>query len=215
MVSPELARITAHICGDGYISVVKQKRSQRELVTHSRKNIIKTQWFTRYVNTEPALVQQFIDDVKKEFHRVTVIKKKHEYEVSGKWIYNLVKDLGAGKSKDWFISKEILLADKRIKSDWLRALFDDEAYVSIAQKRITLNMVNKKGLEQIQKLLNEFHIKSTLRGPYTCKEKFFSFHLCIYQDSILNYSTFINFHHPKKKARLKEIVQRLNGSGGI
>jgi hypothetical protein len=202
--SPELARIVAHICGDGYICTAKQQRSPKELLGHPRINTVRNKWYVRYVNTEPALVKQFKRDVKREFNRRVVALKSNEYEISGKWVYELVTRLGAGKSRNWFIAKEFISASDDIKLEWLRALFDDEAYVSIKQKRIVLNMVNKKGLEQIKKLLNEFNIQSTLNGPYRYKN-FESYHLLIYHDYIKIFAGLIGFNHPKKKVSLNKI----------
>ncbi|MBI4147813.1 hypothetical protein HY490_00825 [Candidatus Woesearchaeota archaeon] len=142
-VTPELARTVAHICGDGYLATATQRRSVRELLTHPRKNMIRQRWFVRYVNTDSALIQQFTRDVKHVFNiRVVNRHRKHEYEVSSKKIYYLIKGLGAGKSRDWFIAKEIQQGNPKIRAAWLQALFDDEAYVSTIQKRIVLNMVN-------------------------------------------------------------------------
>jgi hypothetical protein len=210
MISPELARIVAHIAGDGYSCVYQQKRSEKELISHPRKKKTQTRWYVRYVNTEPALIKQFTDDVKKEFNRKVVPKKKYEYEVSSKWIYEMVTRLGALKSFTWFIPEEVISASSEVRTAWLQAFFDDEAHVSVPQKRIVLNMVNEKGLKQVQKVLGEFGINSNLRGPYKCRQ-FFSYHLTIYRDSIANYAKFVGFNHPKKKRHLAQIVKNLNG----
>ncbi len=214
MISPELARIVAHIAGDGYSGVYQQRRSEKELISHPRKKKTQTRWHIRYVNTEPALVRQFTQDVKKEFNRKVVPKKKYEYEVSSKWIYEIITKLGALKSFTWFIPKEVLSAGCEVRTAWLQAFFDDEAHVAVQQKRITLNMVNEKGLKQVQNLLNNFGIKSNLLGPYKCRQ-FFSYHLNIYRDSIANYAKFIGFNHPKKKRHLAQIVSELNGRARI
>ena len=214
MISPELARIVAHISGDGYIGSYKQRRSEKELLAHPRKNKLVNRWYVRYVNTEPVLIEQFIQDAKKEFNRIVVSKGKHEYELSGKWIYELLTKLGAGKSQDWFIPEAILTANDGSKIEWIKAFFDDEAHVSKVGKRITLNMINKKGLKQVQKLLSEWGIDSTLNGPYKCRE-FYSYHLSIYRDSIIRYAQVVGFAHPKKKSNLKELVEKMNGSARI
>ncbi len=215
MISPELARIVAHICGDGYVGTYIQRRSPKELIVHPRKNLFYRRWVVRYVNTEPALVKQFVQDAKREFKRVVVPReKKHEYELSAKWIYEKVTFLGAGKSHDWFIHDEILASPRAVKAAWLQAFFDDEAHVSRPQKRIVLNIVNKPGLRQVKKLLQEFGIRSTLHGPYKYGE-FYSYHLNIYRDSIPRYAEDIGFYHPKKKAHLAEILKGTYGGARI
>lgn len=206
MISQELARIVAHIAGDGYIGTYSQRRSPKELLEHPRENKIRKRWRVRYVNTEPALVRQFIRDVKKEFNRKVVAYPKHEYEIGSKRIYTVVKNLGALKSHEWFIPQEILSASDKVKIAWLQAFFDDESHVSMPQKRIVLNMVNVHGLKQVQSLLREFGIDSTLTGQYSHKQ-FLSYHLSIYRDSVVRYAERIGFYHPKKKAHLAKIVK--------
>ena len=90
MISKELARIAAHICGDGYIGMSIVKRSKKELIQHPRNNKLRKRWYVRYVNEEPVLIGQFVEDVKKEFNRKVVFCKKHEYEISGKKIYSIL-----------------------------------------------------------------------------------------------------------------------------
>ena len=133
-------------------------------------------------------------------------------EIQGKWLYDLFKYYGAGKSKEWSIHKEIIGASDKIKSQWLMAFFDDEAHVSKTRKRIVLNIVNLKGLKQIKKLLNDMNINSKLNGPYFYKE-FYSYHLTIYKSSIQKYSNFIGFTHPKKRKDLYEIVKNMGTQG--
>lgn len=208
-VSPELARIVAHISGDGYVGTYNQRRGKNELKVHPRKNTIRKKYYVRYVNTETILVKQFADDIKTEFNRTLVKLRRHEYDISGKRIHSLLTALGAGKSFNWFISEKITQSqDNKVKIEWLKAFFDDEAHVSVSHKRIVLNIVNKKGLEQIQSLLLFFGIKSSLNGPYFCRN-YFSYHLTIYKNSIQRYSDLIGFYHPKKVRCLQEIINPL------
>ena len=206
LLSPELARIVAHISGDGYAGTYAQRRGENELKVHPRNNKVRRKYYVRYVNTEPVLVKQFIDDVRIEFRRSVVKLRRHEYNLSGKRVYSLITYLGSGKSFDWFIPEKIMHSqDDKVKIEWLKAFFDDEAHVSVPQKRIVLNIFNKKGLEQIRALLLFFGIKSSLKGPYFCR-KYFSYHLTIYRDSIQKYSDLISFYHPKKIRHLQEII---------
>jgi hypothetical protein len=134
-ISPELSRIVAHICGDGYILSRRRRRSKNELIIHPRRNIFRKTYAVRYVNTEPALVKQFIFDVKKEFKRSVIKLRKFEYELSGKKVYDIITGLGAGKSHDWFISKRIFNSNKKVKIAWLKSFLDDEAHVSKEKKK--------------------------------------------------------------------------------
>lgn len=206
-LSPSLARIIAHICADGYLVISRIKRSKRELQQHPRKNIIRTRFSVRYVNNEKVLVANYIKDVKKTFGRKVVRTKGNEYDLSSKWTYDIIKKLGAGKSYEWFIAKEIMNASSLVKTRWLQAFFDDEAHVAVPQRRIVLNIVNLKGLKQIQRLLKEQDIDSSLNGPYKYK-KYQSYHLIIRRAFLGKYSEKIGFTHPKKKAALQEIIKK-------
>ncbi len=68
-VTPELARIHAHICGDGYTCISKEKRSPGTLVKHPRKKLERNIEILAYTNDCDTLIQEFVNDVKKEFGR--------------------------------------------------------------------------------------------------------------------------------------------------
>ena len=212
LVSPAFARIHSHICADGYIQKTKSKRSEKELLDHPRKNLIRNRFYVRYVNTEQILTEQFIRDVREVFGRKVVEVKGYEYAICGKWIYDILKDNGALRSKEWFIPDIILKSSHPIRIEWLKSFFDDESHVEKAKKRIVLNMVNKPGLIQVQRLLNELGIRSTLNGPYRCRQ-YYSYHLNIYRDSIVRYYNIVGFNHPKKKMDLSEIVSKMGTLG--
>ncbi|MCH8003355.1 MAG: LAGLIDADG family homing endonuclease [Nanoarchaeota archaeon] len=212
-ITPEFARLHAHICGDGSIYRTKTNRSKKELEQHPRKNTVRNRFNIRYCNDSQILLNQFLIDFKNLFNRKAIlVSKGRQMEIQGKWLYDLFKYYGAGKSKEWSIHKEIIGASDKIKSQWLMAFFDDEAHVSKTRKRIVLNIVNLKGLKQIKKLLNDMNINSKLNGPYFYKE-FYSYHLTIYKSSIQKYSNFIGFTHPKKRKDLYEIVKNMGTQG--
>jgi len=213
-ITPEFARLHAHVCGDGSIYKTKTNRSKRELEQHPRKNTVRNRFIIRYCNDSQILLHQFFLDFKNLFNRKAVlVSKGRQMEIQGKWLYNMFKYYGAGKSKEWFISKRIMQSSDKIRSQWIKAFFDDESYVDKTRKNIVLNIVNKKGLEQIQELLMGFSIAAKLNGPYMYK-KYYSYHLTIYKNSILKYASFIGFTHPKKMRDLCEIV-KIMGTQGI
>ncbi|MFC1768580.1 LAGLIDADG family homing endonuclease [Nanoarchaeota archaeon] len=207
-LTPELVRLHANICGDGYIGKVKTKRSLNELKTHPRKNLYRNRYHIRYCNTERELLNQFIQYAKIALNRKASFSKKIELDIQGKWVYDLFKYLGAGKSKEWFIHSKIMESSRNIKISWLIGFFNDESHISIKNKRIVLNIVNKKGLIQIQKILYDLGIKSTVRGPYSCRE-FYSYHLAIYRDFIPKFAEQIVLSHPQKAKQIKELIKIL------
>ncbi len=208
-ITPEFARLHAHICGDGCLFKVKTNRSKKELIKHPRKNTVRNRFHLSYCNTNKVLIESFIQDLKIAFDRVGVfVPSKNQVDVQAKWLYGLFKFFGAGKSKEWFIPNKIISASNKVKAQWLKAFFDDEAYISLSRKRIVLNVVNNNGLKQIQSLLKDLNIVSRLNVPYYCRE-FYSYHLTIYKNSLVTYSNLIGFNHPKKKNHLFKIVKNM------
>jgi hypothetical protein len=210
VISPAFARIHAHLCGDGCLFTSKSRRSEKELLVHPRKNLIRNNWYTYYTNTNDFLVKQYISDVKKVLKRKVVKTHKFGYEIQNKWVYTLFKKLGVLKSHDWYIPKEILNSSLNIKKEWLKAFFDDEAHVS--SSNIIINLVNYKVLKQIQKMLKEFNIKSNLNGPYHWRQ-FTSYHLIILKESLVIYNSKIGFYHPKKKKQLSTLIKNMGTQG--
>ena len=208
-ITPEFARIHAHICGDGYICTGKSKRSKKELLDHPRKNLIRNRYYVRYVNTNNVLANQFVEDVKTFFGRKVVKLKKFEYDVSGKWIYDILKGNGVLKSHNFFIPLFITKSEEIIKKEWLKAFFDDEAY--IYRKVIYLTIVNKKAILQIKQLLSELRIDSKFYGPYFSKNPNHraSYRIAIRGNSVLKFRENVGFSHPDKKIKLNFICDKI------
>jgi len=212
-ITPEFARLHAHICGDGCLFKVKTNRSKKELIQHPRKNTIRNRFHLSYCNTNKLLLKLFIKDLKIAFDRIGVfVPSKNQVDVQAKWLYDLFRSFGAGKSKEWYVPNEIMSASNNIRIEWLKAFFDDEAYISKTRKRIVLNIVNKKGLKQIQLLLRKLGIESKLGGPYFYK-KYYSYHLTLYKNYIKRYYELIGFNHPKKRKDLLEVVKNMGTEG--
>lgn len=203
-ITPEIARIHSHICGDGCVYRTREKRSPGALLQHKRKNIYKNEHVIEYDNNCKELLEEFKRDVNIAFNRNPSIRKNRIEMKGAKWIVNKLNLIGKN-SYTWYIPKFITNSSKKVTCSWLRAFFDDEAHVSKSQKRIVLNIVNKNGLKQIQDLLKKLGILSKLHGPYKYK-KFQSYHLNIYRDSLKKYANLIGFTHPKKRQNLLELV---------
>jgi hypothetical protein len=100
------------------------------------------------------LIAQFTDDIKSTFG-LRVYRGDNYVRVKSHDAWVLLKELGAGKSRDWFISPKIMKASREIKKNWIRAFFDDEAYFN-DNGRIRVRSVNRKGVIQAMKMLKEF-----------------------------------------------------------
>lgn len=154
-LSPEKARIHAHLCGDGDLFIYIRKRSPSSRRTSWGKGITFRVYTIEYNNMSLALRKQFVNDVKKTYGNVYIYERSRGIiTVRRKEIYEEMVRLGVKNSRKWRIPKEILNASKEIKSSWLEAFFDDEATVDINHKRIDLKSVNLKGLKQVKLLLS-------------------------------------------------------------
>jgi hypothetical protein len=198
-------RIVAHICGDGCLYSYTCKRTPSDIKTHFRKNQLRKVYSIKYCNTEKTLLNNFEKDVKSVYGLKTFFYR-NEHQLRAKWVYERLKSFGAGKSKEWFIADEIMTAKKTILKEWLKAFFDDEAYVDIRNFRICLNSVNLNGLEQIQELLRKFNINDTkILGPYHYKQ-FYSYRLRLLGKDVERFRVYIGFNHPKKIEELEELL---------
>ena len=66
-ITPEFARLHAHICGDGCLFRVKTNRSKKELIQHPRKITKRNRFHLSYCNNNKFLLRLFINDLKKAF----------------------------------------------------------------------------------------------------------------------------------------------------
>lgn len=153
-ITPALARIHAHICGDGCIYSCKIKDNYGYWAKY-RKNPFRVRYIINYCNNNEDLLREFKNDIYEVFgirgkriHRNTVV-------INSKRIWDVFKKMGAGGSFDWYIPKEIINGPQKVMKGWIRAFFDDEAYFN-DRGRIRVKCVNKKGLQQLTKIVNNF-----------------------------------------------------------
>lgn len=199
------ARIHAHVCGDGSIYTYTCKRSPADLRTHLRKNISRKLYCVKYCNSEPVLLDCFEKDIKNVYSLKTSFSR-NEHLIRAKWVYIRLRELGAGNSKNWFVSDKILNSNSIILKEWLKAFFDDEGHVDIKSNYITLNSVNLNGLKQVKLLLQSLGIENvTIKGPYFYKQ-FYSYRLKILKRDLKKFQQKIGFNHPKKIIQLAKLL---------
>jgi intein/homing endonuclease len=117
----------------------------------------------------------------------------------------LVKFCGSQVGDLKHIPNVILKANKKSKSLFLRALFDDEGSVHKTIQEITFQMASKDIVEKVKRILKEFDIKA----GKICERKDEGNVKIQYRINIsgrANLEQFfkkIGFDHPKKRERLK------------
>ena len=75
--------------------------------------------------------------------------------MKSKVVWEWMKRMGAGKSREWFIHEDILQSGHAIKTAWIKAFFDDEAHF-VPRGGIRVRSVNRPGLEQLAQMVRQF-----------------------------------------------------------
>src|SRR3989338_692720 len=195
-ISPEEARIVAHVCGDGWLTFLLERNSL-QIVNGRRYRRDRIRYQIGYCNTENILLEQFRNDVNYVFG-IKPMKVRCEIRFKSKRVFERIRALGGGNTRGWFVGKDIKLSKKAIKIEWLKAFFDDEATVDIKTRRIRIKSMNGKGLIQVKSLLRDIGIKSVTTGPNSDK----SYYLTIARVEVLKFRKFIGFYHPQKIQKL-------------
>jgi len=194
--SPSLAQIAGHIIGDGGI----------------RKDLI-----VRYTNQCDFLHNQFrkdilttLGDVRPSSYRHVDNKQTKTIVFPGVVGLILTKFLGKQRKKFKHIPEVILHSDKKSKSLFLRALFDDEGSVIIAPYTISFKMANKRIIYTIKEMLAQFGIKTgktiKIKGTQTRRARY-QFYICG-KTNLERFNSEICFDNPKQKEKLNLLLKK-------
>jgi len=199
-IQKALARIHAHVCGDGWLKerIIKRSPSSRR-TSWGKSNYFKD-YYVEYYNNEKNLLREFIHDLRTVFgNKFYICITEKKVQVRNKKIFTLLKELGCNKSRSWFISEKILNLTNEVHKAWLCAFIDDEAYIDTKKKEIVLNSVNLNGLKQVGLILKKLQISFTLNGPY---KDVYRLRITRRRD-LLRLSKMIIPKHPKKRRQWK------------
>ena len=205
-MSPEESRIHAHICLDGNMSKGISRRCKSELLERPNRKF-RTRYNITYWNYSEELRKEFQNDIKKVYNRECVVDNKYKrVKTDGKWIFERLLFLGAGKSREWNIPKLILNGSMRVKKEWIRVAIDDEGTIT-KYGAVRIRSVNKKGMIQLQKMILSLGINSNItpkRGVY----KDSSIYLAINKTEVPKLIMHIGLpKHEEKKRKLKIIFR--------
>lgn len=154
-INPELARIHAHLCGDGSVYIYKTKEKDRNV-----RAVI------GYYNKNQNLLNKFRKDFNKIFKVKMKMRKNKDVYVASLRIFNQLRDnFGEFGSRKWRIPSIIKNASKKIKIEWLKSFFEDEAYHEKRYNRLKIKSVNYLGLSDAKDLLASLDILSSFTGP--------------------------------------------------
>jgi len=154
-MTPTLARIHAHVCGDGHLFVTRERDHYGYLSVY-RQGYYRRRYGFGYTNLNSTLLQSFVSDVKNILGLTPHYNlKRWGVAFRSKPAWELLKILGAGKSREWKIHSDILQAPDPVKIAWVKAFFDDEAHF-VPHGGIRVRSVNRPGLEQLASMLRQF-----------------------------------------------------------
>ena len=155
VMTPALARIHAHVCGDGHLVHYREKDSYGYLKAY-RQGYYRIRYGIGYTNTNPQLLESFKNDVRHVFGIQSFYNaRRWMLLVKSKAVWELLTGFGAGGSRRWWIHDTILNGERAVQAAWLHAFFDDEAHFD-PQGRIRVRSVNRRGLEQAASMLRHF-----------------------------------------------------------
>jgi intein/homing endonuclease len=201
MVSENLARCLAKLCGDGYLSSK----------------------YLRYNNTCTVLLNEFKDDIQKEFGHTHFTEGKVNSGTLFVQLHNksiisaFFSHLRSFKSNDILIPESVKSAPLNIKIAFIRAFYDDEGCAALRLNKSTQewkrNITLCSNSVQILKEINEilFSLGISTNKIYRNEQKSnydASFILSITgKKNFILFKEKIGFKHPKKALILNLIIE--------
>jgi hypothetical protein len=117
-MTPALARIHAHVCGDGHL-FVSRERDHYGYLSAYKQGRYRHRYGFGYTNLNMDLIHAFMKDVRNVFGLTPRYRPKDgAVTVRSKAAWELLKHLGAGKSRTWWIHPDILQADDDVAIAW-------------------------------------------------------------------------------------------------
>jgi len=180
--------------------------------------------YIRYSNTSRVLLEEFKEDIRKEFGEIKFTEGKvnsgtpfvqiHGQRVIGRFL----EFLDDYRGSYIFVPDAIKKASIGIKKEYIRAFYDDEGSPNLRlfrrtkewKRNITLSSNSWKQLEDIKTiLLNDFSIISNdIFESHANNPAKRGFVLSITgKDNFVKFQKYINFKIPYKRARVAIIVQ--------
>lgn len=186
--------ICGYLAGDGYVKI--RKENKRE----------KLHYTVRFFPDHESLIEPFTEAIKKLYNKeARVIKHKSFYEIiiHSKTIVNDLLSFGKFGTYLWKVPK---LKNNQCKVNWLRGIYDADAYV--AKDYIRLKCVNESGIVGVRSLLKELGINTTMyRYEPINKNWSTNFILDIRGiGEIMKFSEIVGFNHEQKRLKVSNMI---------
>ncbi|MBN2454465.1 hypothetical protein JXB11_02870 [Candidatus Woesearchaeota archaeon] len=157
-----LARIHAHLCGDGCLCCYKTAEKDRK----NRADIY-------YFNSNVDLIKSFRADMNLLFGvKMTYLPKEMRLGVKSLRIAKILLNLSGYGTREWRIPALIKKASENVKLEWIRAYSHDEGYLPKDRFWIRIKSMNPEGLKDIKSLLDALGITCKITGP-NCDKSYY------------------------------------------
>jgi hypothetical protein len=194
-MNKEKASLHAYLCGDGYISMREDKKTNNihyEICFYPDDNLMLENFQKAFINCygiSPKCLRKY--------------GKMYSLRISNKVICKDLLKLGKYGKYNWTIPREIR---NRFKAVWLTCYFDCEAHVN-KNGHIQVKSVNQNGLEKVKTLLESLDIHPRLNGPYAQK---IGSPYCVLtiakKEDLLKYKEKVGFNHSEKVKKLNSVL---------
>ena len=191
------ARICGYLAGDGTVSIRKERNTNT--IHHE----------IRFFPDHESLIEPYISAFRKAYNKEPKVKKRnnfYEIRINSKIVARDLLSICSFGTQNWTIPN---FTNLKCKIEWLRALFDSDAYVG--KDYIRIKMINKNGIESIKKLLNEFDIETSKIYSYKPPNKKWSINYILdirKRGLIKRFSKNIGFNHVLKREKLLNLVNK-------
>jgi len=188
------ARIFGYLAGDGNVYVGNTEKNKNFTV--------------RFFPDHKSLIEPYVEAFISVYNKNPKVKKLNNYyslRVDSKIIVeDILKTSQFGVNK-WEVPK-FVLNDDDCKVEWLRAFFDAEAYFD--GKRIKLQTINEKGMNQVESLLLSLgiHVSRYEYLPKNIKWKKNYILIISRISEIKKFDKLIGFNHKVKDNKLIDSV---------
>lgn len=200
--SGEKARIIGFIMGDGSINSSDRNGHHHDI---------------RFYPDNLRVAKIFMRDFEYLYLKKPKLKKLKNYfslHISSKPAWEDLRKIGDFSSLKWEFPKILFSEEEKI--EWLKAIFDCEAYVNVKKKNINFQTVSKKGIISIQNLLKELGIESKIY-PYKRNNPKWNINYLLFiwgKANIYNFAQRVGFNHSLKKKKLKNISRCARTANG-
>lgn len=196
----EKARVLGFLMGDGSVSELKYP-----FTTNQHYDI-------SFYPDNFEVAKIFLKDFEKLYLKKPTVRKEEKYyriRVSSKPAWEDLTKIANFSSLSWEFPQ--LINSKKGKIEWLRAMFDCEAYVG--KKVIQFQSVSKKGISSIKDVLKSLGVDSKI---YKYKRKNIKWNLNYILviskiENLSRYRDLIGFNHLLKQEKLSNLLACQNG----